>query len=234
MPVIDAVIPARNEADTIGGVVDAVRACSFVREVIVVDDGSSDTTAELALAAGAKVVRPAGPLGGSKAHAMRAGVAASDADSILFCDGDLLGLTAVHLDGICRPHVDGEAVMSLGTFDYGLFNPLVLRMPPTTGERIVPRWVFEAIPTDRLDGYTIEVMINAVVCECRLPISAAVMAGVSHRTKREKFGRVEGYRRTWQMFWQLVGLLRTVRWRTYWFFLCDVAIQPKLGALPPA
>ena len=213
---------------------EAVRECRFVREVIVVDDGSADQTSELALRAGAKVIRLESAGGGSKAHAMRAGVAASDADSILFCDGDLLGLRPVHLDGVCQAHVEGTAAMSLGTFDYGIWNPVVLRMPPTTGERVVPRWVFEAIRPENLDGYTIEVMINAVVCECRLPIAAAVMAGVRHRTKRDKFGLVEGYRRTWKMFWQLVGLLRTVRWRTYWFFLRDTSIEPKLGALPPS
>ena len=50
--------------------------------------------------------------------------------------------------------------MSVGWFDYGAWNPLVLRLPPTTGERIVPRWVFEAIPPEKRDGYTIEIMIK--------------------------------------------------------------------------
>lgn len=51
------------------------------------------------------------------------------------------------------------------------------------------------------------------------------MHGVTHRTKREKFGPVEGWRRTWRMFWQLVGLVRVVRLRTYWFYLRGLTIE---------
>lgn len=222
--VIDAVIPARNEEPTVAGVVASVRGCRHVRDVIVVDDGSSDRTAAEAEQAGARVVRRATSTG-SKAHAMEAGVEASDADAFLFVDADCLGLTSEHLDAICEPFVDGRAVMSLGTFDYGVLNPLVLRFPPTTGERVLPRWVFEAVPPSKREGYTIEVMINEVVAEGRLPSTVRVMKGVSHRTKRDKFGPIEGWRRTWQMFWQLVGLVRNVRVRTYWFYLRDLTIE---------
>ena len=224
---IDCVIPARNEAATVSDVVTTCRACEYVRNVIVVDDGSEDSTASLAEAAGARVIRrdlaPGAP--GSKAHAMAEGVAATDAEWILFVDADLLGLEVRHLDAICRPAAEGRAAMSLGTFDYGIWNPLVLRFPPTTGERIVPRWVFEAIPPQRLDGYTIEVMINEVIAEGRLRSVARVMDGVTHRTKRDKFGRIEGWKRTWQMFRDLWSLWGVCRKRTYWFYLRDLTIE---------
>jgi glycosyltransferase involved in cell wall biosynthesis len=193
--------------------------------VIVVDDGSSDDTAAVAEAAGARVVRRSGSEG-SKAHAMEAGVEASDAEAVLFVDADLLGLTPAHLDAICEPVVTRRAAMSLGTFDYGRFwNPLVLRFPPTSGERIVPRWVFDAIPPSKRDGYTIEIMINEVICEARLPTVARVMDGVTHRTKRDKFGPLEGWRRTWRMFWDLWALWGVIRKRAYWFYLRDLTIE---------
>lgn len=222
---IDAVIPARDEAPTVAAVVAACLGCSHVREVIVVDDGSSDGTAELAAAAGAKVVRREAGAAGSKALAMEAGVAVSDAEAILFVDADLLGMTSAHLDDICRPYLEGRATMSLGIFDYGILNPLVMRFPPTTGERIVPRWVFEAVPPAKRHGYLIEIMLNEVVTEARLPISTRVMTGVKHRTKRDKFGRLEGYRRTWRMFWDLWALWGVCRKRTYWFYLRDLTIE---------
>lgn len=222
--IVDCVIPARDEAPTVGDVIAVVRACRHVRRVIVVDDGSTDGTGGLAEAAGAQVIRRDGS-DGSKAHAMEAGVEASDADAILFVDADLLGLTVDHLDEICQPVVDRRAAMSLGTFDYGFWNPLVLRFPPTTGERIVPRWVFEAIPPSKRDGYTIEIMINEVITEARLPTVARVMVGVTHRTKRDKFGPLEGWKRTWRMFWDLWALWGELRWRTYWFYLRDLTIE---------
>jgi glycosyltransferase involved in cell wall biosynthesis len=221
--IVDAVVPARDEAPTVADVVMACRACAYVRDVIVVDDGSSDGTGDLAVAAGAKVVRR--DQGGSKAHAMAAGVAASDADAFLFVDADLLGVTPQHLVDICRPFVEGRAVMSLGTFDYGVWSPLVLRLPPTTGERIVPRSVFEAIPREKLDGYTIEVRINEVVVGARAPVTARVMRGVTHRTKRDKFGWLEGYRRTFRMFWDLVRLWRGSRMGAYPRYLRALTIE---------
>ncbi|MBW3546929.1 MAG: glycosyltransferase family 2 protein [Actinobacteria bacterium] len=226
--VIDVVIPARNEAATVVANVAAARGCRFSRQVVVVDDGSSDDTAERAGAAGARVLRRHGP-SGSKALAMAAGVAATDAQAILFVDADCTGLTADHLDDICKPFVEGRATMSIGMFDYGRFwNPVVLRCPPLSGERIVPRWVFEAVPPDKLAGYTIEIRLNEVVCERRLTTSVRTMAGVQHRTKRDKLGARDGFLQTWSMYKALFSQMRPVgdiRWRTYWFYLRGLTIE---------
>ena len=220
------VISARNEATTVAEVVIAARACRFTREVVVVDDGSTDGTAEVALAAGAKVVRRETATG-SKAHAMDVGVASTDADAILFCDADVVGLRGSHLDDICRPYVEGRAAMSVGWFDYGMLNPLVRRLPPTSGERIVPRWVWDAVHPAKRTGYSIEIMINEVIAEGRLPTTVRIMPGVTHRTKRHKLGARKGYRETWRMFWHLIGLPATgvVRWRTMWFYLRELTVE---------
>jgi len=227
-PTIDVVMAARDESETVADNVAAARGCACVREVIVVDDGSSDDTADRARAAGAKVI-VRGDSDGSKAHAMADGVAATDAEAILFVDADLIGLTSQHLDEICRPFLEARATMSVGAFDYGWFwNPQVRRWPPLSGERIIPRWVWEAIPADKLDGYTIEIRINEVIAERRLRTSVRTMDGVYHRTKRVKHGRIEGIKRTWDMYRELVSQvwpLGDVRPRTYWFYLRYLRVE---------
>ncbi len=225
--VVDVVMPARDEAATIAANIAAAAGCRYVRRVIVVDDGSTDDTATIAADAGARVIERAGSTG-SKAHAMDEGVAATEATHILFVDADCTDLTSAHLDAICEPVLAGRAEMSLGAFDYGWLNWLVLHCPPLSGERIVPRWVWEAVPSDKLDGYTIEVRLNEVICERRMRTTARTMTGVYHRTKRDKFGRLEGLHRTWLMYRDILSMLRPVgdvRWRAYWFYLRGLTIE---------
>jgi glycosyltransferase involved in cell wall biosynthesis len=78
-----AIIPARNEAATIAEIVRAVRP--HVAEIIVVEGGSTDETAERACAAGARVIRDPG-LG--KGSSMRLAVAEVRTPFCIFVDAD--------------------------------------------------------------------------------------------------------------------------------------------------
>lgn len=80
---VSIVIPVLNEAELIAGAVAAALATAPL-EVIVADGGSSDDTARLALAAGAKVV--AAPRG--RARQQNAGARASRGDVLLFLHAD--------------------------------------------------------------------------------------------------------------------------------------------------
>ena len=87
---IAAVIAAHDEADHVGGVVSGLEPFGLHR-ILVVDDGSSDGTAEAARAAGAEVLRLEPGQGGGKGQALRAGIARfadDDYDYCLFIDGD--------------------------------------------------------------------------------------------------------------------------------------------------
>jgi len=87
---IAAVIAAHDEAEHIGGVIAGLRPFGLYR-ILVVDDGSSDGTAEIAKAAGAEVLRLEVGQGGGKGQALRAGIArleGDDFDYYLFVDGD--------------------------------------------------------------------------------------------------------------------------------------------------
>ncbi|HQL49216.1 MAG TPA: glycosyltransferase, partial [Holophaga sp.] len=72
---IGAVIPAHDESATIGAVVEGLRAYPEVVAMVVVDDASTDGTAQAAAAAGAQVLRLEPGQGGGKGRALRAGLA---------------------------------------------------------------------------------------------------------------------------------------------------------------
>jgi glycosyltransferase involved in cell wall biosynthesis len=83
-----AIIPAYNEAAAIATVVEGVR--DLVDTTFVIDDGSTDTTAELARAAGAIVIEQPENLG--KGAAIRAGLARvleGNFSHVLLLDGDM-------------------------------------------------------------------------------------------------------------------------------------------------
>jgi len=83
---VAAVIPTLNEAETIAGVIASLPR-DIVREIIVADSGSRDGTADIASAAGARVVSLT-ERGYGRACAAGAAAADSDCDVILFLDGD--------------------------------------------------------------------------------------------------------------------------------------------------
>lgn len=107
-PVVSVVIPARDEASTVAGVVAGVRALGphAVAEVLVVDDGSTDATAERARDAGARVVAADADIGPGKGQAMWKGVTEAVGDLIVFCDADLAPFDPAYVthlvDGLVR------------------------------------------------------------------------------------------------------------------------------------
>jgi glycosyltransferase involved in cell wall biosynthesis len=83
---VSIVIPAYNEADVIGGVVAGLKAAAPWHEIIVVDDGSRDTTAATATTAGATVIRH--PYNKGNGAAVKTGIRRATGEFVLIIDGD--------------------------------------------------------------------------------------------------------------------------------------------------
>lgn len=80
------VIPARNEAASLSSLLPTLKKLYPLAELIIVDDGSTDHTNELALQCGAHVVRHAKSLGNGAA--IKSGARAASGDVIVFMDAD--------------------------------------------------------------------------------------------------------------------------------------------------
>jgi len=107
-----AAIPAFNEGPTIGSVV--LRAKQYAEEVVVVDDGSTDDTAEIATLAGAHVIQPARNLG--KGTAIRSAwlfARERHPEVLVLLDGDHQH-DPKDIPRIVEPILTGEADVVLG------------------------------------------------------------------------------------------------------------------------
>jgi glycosyltransferase involved in cell wall biosynthesis len=84
---VSIVIPVFNEAHVLGEVIEKIRALDLAQaEIIVIDDGSTDGSAEVALHAGASVIRH--PYNIGNGAAVKSGIRASRGELIVLMDGD--------------------------------------------------------------------------------------------------------------------------------------------------
>ncbi|CAN5746757.1 glycosyltransferase family 2 protein [soil metagenome] len=83
---VSVVVPAYNEAEVISALVDSLRSASRWHEIIVIDDGSADATAERAAAAGATVVSH--PYNKGNGAAVKTGIRTATGEYVLIVDGD--------------------------------------------------------------------------------------------------------------------------------------------------
>lgn len=102
---ISVVIPAYNEAPFIATVIGVARSVPEVDEVLVVDDGSTDATAEAAAEAGARVVSHEQNRG--KGAAMHTGCRSAQSDVLIYLDGDFQNITPEKIRRIIEPFKEG-------------------------------------------------------------------------------------------------------------------------------
>lgn len=80
------IIPSKNEGLTLEKIINEILQMNFIYEIIVVDDGSTDNTAELAEQHGAKVIRHTYSKGNGAA--IKSGARAASGDILVFMDAD--------------------------------------------------------------------------------------------------------------------------------------------------
>jgi len=181
---VAVIIPALNEEDCIGRLVAAIPR-ALVQQIVVVDNRSTDRTAEVARAAGAQVVAQAQRGYG---NACTAGAnAARAADVLVFMDGDLSDDPA-ELPRLLAPILADEADLVLGArtnIERGALTPqqvmgnrvaltliallLRTRLHDLPSFKAVRRTTLEQLNLrERTYGWTTELLVKAVKQRARI------------------------------------------------------------------
>jgi len=125
---VSVVLPALNEEETVGDIVAVIRhdlmhQVPLVDEIVVVDSGSTDRTAEVAAAAGARVVHrdailPRIPAVPGKGEVLWRSLLVTTGDIVCFIDADLREFSSDFVSGIVGPLLtDPDVDLVKGMYD---------------------------------------------------------------------------------------------------------------------
>lgn len=211
---VSCLIPAFNEAPRIGAVLSVVSSFPGFDEVIVIDDGSSDGTSEVAAGFPVKVITHSENKG--KAAAIFTGFQQSTGDIIVMIDSDLLGLEHHNLQELINPVLHESCLsMSLRANTWKLFR--LEGVDPWSGERAFPREVLAHVFQDKTIAkkkYAIESYINEIVMNEGWPIFSIPWPNVRYVLKGDKeksfwHGLVKELKMHANVYWSF-GILKTV------------------------
>jgi len=190
-----AIVCAYNEARTLAAVLDTLLVSPLINDIVAIDDGSTDETADVlrSYAGHEKLHAIFLPQNRGKGYAMAEGVLRAKGEAILFVDADLLNLEPDHFAQILHPLIEGEADMIIGNPSRGqglieAMNPL----RPLSGERALFRKdIFPLMETIRNSRFGVETLINLHYRRESKSVRYVLLRGLVHPIKLEKTNLME-------------------------------------------
>ncbi|MBZ4655127.1 MAG: glycosyl transferase [Peptococcaceae bacterium] len=205
---VTVVIPAFNEENYLGGVLEPLKSIPEITQIIVVSDGSTDGTVQVARNWGVEVIDLPQNLG--KGGAMSMGVKTAREDIILFLDADLIGLKVEHVQSLIYPVLNNEADMTVGVFGGGRLATDVAQLiaPFLSGQRCIKKYWLEQIANLESMRFGVETAITQFAYENNLRIMEVELPAMSHVMKEEKLGFVKGFAYRLKMYWEIAKNVR--------------------------
>ena len=203
MEEINVIIPAYNEQETIGAVIDLVHECNLKSKVIVVDNNSTDNTSKVAKEKGATVVEC--KLKG-KGYAMEVGFQNVTSDVIVYLDADIIDYHSNIIHLLADPILNDECDLVKSTFerDSGgvvteiatkpllnvLFPDMYKYKEPLSGMIAGKKSFFEKIVFEKDYGVDISIIIDAYKLNAKVKeVNIGKFENISHLKKTDEVMR---------------------------------------------
>lgn len=181
-------------------------------EVIVVDDGSNDNTAEVvADVSGINLIRL--PENRGKSEALAVGVRASSRPIIVLLDADLVGFNALHLAMLVDPILEDRADATIGLFRGGKLHTDLAHLvaPFLSGQRAVKAPLLKEFPFHHFSGFEVDVGMVRWLKKHGARLEFIPLFGMTHMMKEQKRGLIHGLRWRLKMYRDVVrGAFRKI------------------------
>lgn len=205
---ITCIICAYNEAPRIGAVLEAVSKHPALTEIIVVDDGSKDGTADkVAIYPNVTLIKH--PVNKGKSEAFVTGISSAAGEYILMLDADLLNLTESAITRLLEPVISGGADQTMSLRSNSLFIYRWLGIDYVSGERVFKKSFLDGHLEimRKLPGYGLESYMNDLIIGKKLKLQVVDWPEVSVTNKAGKEGFVKGILGEVRMVRQIIKLM---------------------------
>ena len=195
--IVTAIVPAYNEASRIGRVLEVLTTYPNFREIIVVDDASTDGTWNVAKKFDVKYIR--NDVNRGKGYSMDRAVQLANTEIIFFCDADISGLTHEVIDEITQPVLSGEVDMFIGMRNRKWYfaHQIITLVPLLGGERALTKSLWQKLPDYYKQYFKVEVALNFYALYYGNGFHYKVFRGLSQVIKEKKYGLWEGTKQRW-------------------------------------
>lgn len=193
MTKVDAIVPCYNEAPRIGAVLSVLSISPHINSIVVVDDGSTDNSLDIAKKF-PKVIATRLNQNIGKGGAIREGLKRVRTGFVLLLDADLSEITDYHIRQLIAPVVDGKFDVCVGVLKN--HHPILHRLkrdflPLLSGQRVLKTKILkEVLESDNSRGWGIEPSLNYFANINGLKITKIDLEGVKSPLNAKKRGVV--------------------------------------------
>jgi glycosyltransferase involved in cell wall biosynthesis len=193
MKKVTCIVPTYNESKRISNILNVVSDHPLIDEVIVVDDGSKDNTADI-VKSYPNIRLVIHEINRGKSAAVYTGITKAEGEFILLVDADLIGLEKENISNLIKPVVENKCDVSFSLRGNTPFFWKKIGLDYITGERVFRKSILDKHLEEilKLPKFGLESFFNIYIIKNRCRIKVVDWDNVASPYKYEKIGLLKG------------------------------------------